>query len=167
VDSAAVVPATESAAHAANAGEWRVAFNNAYALQPGQSLKFIPPPPVPERQKYFHEVENDDTPMPFIQWRWINGKLKRQWMRASGPAGAGLSSVLATCATLDEHHISIAGIPAINADGDWIVRDGASTEAILADLHAILLDHFGLDIRVEKSEVTKDALIVTGNYHLR
>jgi RNA polymerase sigma-70 factor (ECF subfamily) len=160
-------PPLQAAALSSNPADWRTAFNNAYALQPNQNLKFIPPPPLPERQKYFHEVEQNDTPMPFIQWRWINGHLKREWMQGSGPDGASFASVLATCAKLDGRHISLVGLPPINADGDWIVRDGAPTEAILADLHTILIEHFKTEIRFEKIEVVKDALIVTGKYHLQ
>ncbi len=70
-------------------------------------------------------------------------------------------------AKLDEQNISVAGIPAINADGDWIVQDGASTDAIVSELHAILLEHFRLNVRFEKSQVTKDALIASGAYLLR
>jgi RNA polymerase sigma factor (sigma-70 family) len=146
---------------------WRTTFENAYALQPNQNLKFIPPPPLPERQRYLLEVENNDSPMPFIQWRWINGTLKRQWMQGNGPAGASLLSVLKFCANLDAHHISLVNLPAINANGDWIVRDGATTEAILTDLRTILLQQFKTDVRSEKIEVVKNALIATGNYHLR
>ena len=151
----------------ADPADWRTAFNNAYALRPNENLKFIPPPPLPERQKYLHEVENNDTPMPFIQWRWINGTLKRQVMRSAGPDGVNLSAVLADCANLDGHHTSLVGVPPIIANGDWIVRDGATTQAILADLHTILIEQLKTDLRFEKDEVTKDALVVTGNYHLQ
>jgi hypothetical protein len=161
------VPTSQPAAPATNPADWRTAFYNAYALAPDQNLKFIPPPPLPERQRYLHEVENIDTPMPFIQWRWINGTLKREWMMAHGPPGVDLPSVLMACANLDGHHISIVGIPDINANGDWIVRDGATTEAILADLHTILLQQFKIDVRYERIEVIKDAMIATGRYHLR
>lgn len=160
-------PVPQAASPAASPADWRAAFNQAYALAPNQNLKFIPPPPLPERQRYLLEVENNDAPMPFIQWRWINGTLQRQRMQGSGPAGASLSSVLGACAGLDGHHLSIQGVPAINADGDWIVRDGATTEAILADLHTILLDRFKADVRFEKNEVTKDALVATGRYRLQ
>jgi hypothetical protein len=86
-------------------------------------------------------------------------------MAGAGPNGADLGTVLRFCAKLDEHHLTLAGIPAIDCDGDWILRDGASTEAILTDLHNILLAHYRLDMQYEKDEVVKDALIVSGKYH--
>jgi RNA polymerase sigma-70 factor (ECF subfamily) len=150
-----------------NAADWRTTFNEAYSLSPKQNLKFIPPGQFPQRQRYFSQVENNQTPMPCIQWRWIDGMLKREAMAAYGPAGAPLSTVLQSCANLDMHHASTAGLPPINLDGDWIVRDGASTDAILADLRAILLDQFKTDIRFEKTETIKDALVATGKYQFR
>ena len=166
---ALAAPATNPAAVPASApadpADWRTTFNNAYALRPDQNLKFIAPAHFPpERQKYFAEIEHDDTPMPCIQWRWMGGKLKRQWMAASGPEGAPLSRILQFCAGLDEHHASTAGIPPVSCDGDWIVRDGAPTDAILADLHTILVEQFRTGMRFEKTEVTKDALVVAGKY---
>ena len=159
----AIIPATVPAA----AADWRTTFDNAYALLPNQNLKFIPPGRFPERLKYFTEVENNDTPMPCIQWSWANGALKRHGMAGSGPAGASLSTILQFCANFDQHHAPTAGLPAINCDGDWIVRGGAPTTAILADLHTILLGQFNADIRFEKTEVTKDALVAIGQYHFK
>ena len=147
--------------------DWRTTFNKAYSLAPNQNLKFIPPGRFPERQKYFTEVEGNDTPMPCIQWRWANGAIKRQWMTGGGPAGASLSSILQFCANLDQYHAPTAGLPAINGDGDWIVRDGAPTDAILADVHTILLEEFKTDIRFEKAQVTKEALVATGKYQFK
>jgi hypothetical protein len=148
----------------ANASDWRTTFNEAYSLAPKENLKYIPPGKFSQRQRYFSEVEHNDTPMPCIQWRWIDGTLKRQWMAGSGPAGAQLATILQFCANLDGYHAPTAGLPPINLDGDWIVRDGASTDAILADLHAILLNQFKTDIRFEKTEIIKDALVATGKY---
>jgi len=160
-------PASQPAARPADTGDWRARFNDAYALLPNQNLKFIPPPPLAERQRYFHEVEHDDTPMPFIQWRWTNGRLKREMMNSSGPDGASLGIVLSTCAGLDGDHVSSDGLATINANGDWIVRDGASTEAIFTDLHTILIERFKIDVRFEKNDIIKDAIIASGNYHFR
>ena len=149
---------------AAEDADWRTTFNNAYSLAPKQNLKFIPPGQVPQRKRYFAEVEHNDSPMPCIQWRWIGGKVKREAMSAYGPDGAPLSRVLQSCANLDSHHAPTDGLAHINVNGDWIVRDGASTEAVLADLHAILLEQFKTDIRFEKTETVKEALVATGKY---
>ncbi len=156
-----------SAPAPANPGDWRTTFNEAYSLSPNQNLKFIPPGKFPQRQRYFSEVKHNDSPMPCIQWRWADGTLKPEAMAAYGPDGAPLSKILQFCAKLDSHHASTAGLPRINLDGDWILRDGASTEAILADLHTILLDQFKTDIRFEKTEIIKDALVATGKYKFR
>jgi RNA polymerase sigma-70 factor (ECF subfamily) len=164
---AAQTPSPHLAAPATAPTDWHAAFLAAYALKPGQNLKFIPPPPLPERQEYLLRTENNNSPMPFIQWRWIDGNIKREWMEGSGPTGAGLASVLSTCARLDQDHISIAGLPPIDADGDWIVRDSATTPQILHDLRIILHDHFKVDAQFQKNEVTKDALVATGQYHFR
>jgi RNA polymerase sigma-70 factor (ECF subfamily) len=164
---AATVPVNAPESAPANAADWRTTFNEAYALAPNQNLKFIPPGQFPERKRYFSEVERNDSPMPCIQWRWIDGTLKREAMHGPGPAGAQLSTILRFCANLDTHHAPTAGLPPINLNGDWIVRDGASIDAILADLHAILLDQFKTDIRFEKTETIKDALVATGKYQFR
>ena len=156
-----------AAAGPADPANWRSTFNQGYALAPGQSLKYIPPGRFPERQRYFAEVEQNDAPMPCIQWRWADGVLKRQWMHGGGPDGAPLSTILSFCANLDAQQASTAGLPPINGNGDWIVRDGASTDAILADLRTILLEQFKIDIRVEKSEATRDTLVVSGRYRFQ
>jgi uncharacterized protein (TIGR03435 family) len=160
-------PATQPADIAENLPDWRIAFNNAYALLPDQNLKYVPPPPLAERQQYLLEVGHNKTPMPFIQWRWVNGTLKREWMAGGGPRGASLSYVVMACTRLDAHQVSIEGLPPINADGDWIVRDGASTEDVLASLRVILHEQFQTDMNFEKEDVTKDALVISGTYHLQ
>jgi RNA polymerase sigma factor (sigma-70 family) len=147
--------------------DWRAQFDQTYALLPSQNLKFIPPPPLALRQQYFKEVEHNDTPMPFIQWRWTDGRLQRQAMQGSGPAGASLASVITTCTTLRWEQVSASGVPAINCNGDWIVRDGASTEAVLADLRTILHDQLKTDLKFEKQEEMKDALVVSGQYRMQ
>ena len=157
---AAATPATAPA----KATDWRTTFEEAYALAPNENLKFVPPGRIPERRRYFAEVEKNDTPMPCIQWRWNNGNLKREKMAGTGPAGASLATILEFCANLDQYHAPTAGLPAINGDGDWIVRAGAPTDAILADLRTILLEQFHTDIRFAKTEVTRDALVASGTY---
>ncbi len=89
--------------HAARRRSLRRLPGMAHRLQQGLYLAAWPEPQIParaalaERQQYFREVEHIETPMPFIQWRCVEGVLKRQWMRGSGPEGASLSAVLAAC----------------------------------------------------------------------
>jgi RNA polymerase sigma factor (sigma-70 family) len=158
---------TQVAVAATNPSDWRAAFTAAFALAPGQNLKYLPPPPLPERQRWLKEVDHDDSPLPFIEWRWVGGRLRRGLMVGAGPDGAGIGSVLLSCAGLDEHHVSLENLPPIDADGDWIVRDGAGTEAILTDLQAILHDHFNVATQFQKTTTTKDAIVVTGTYRLQ
>jgi protein involved in polysaccharide export with SLBB domain len=170
----AVIPATDKVeekpaalpAAAVDAQDWRAAFDAVYSLKEGENLKFIPPGSVPARGRYFSEVEHEDHPMPCIQWRWINGAIKREMMSAYGPAGVPLAHVLETCAGLDPFHTAV-DVGAVNCDGDWIVRDGATTEAILKDLQAILLEQFKIEVLVEKADMVKDAYVVKGDYKFR
>jgi hypothetical protein len=158
---------TQPIAEKPDPADWRAQFDQTYSLSPNQNLKFIPPPPLPLRQQYFKEVEHNDTPMPFVQWRWADGRLDRQIMRSSGPSGADVASVITACTSLRWEQLSTSGIPPVNCNGDWIVRDGASAEAILDDLRKILHDQLKVDVRIEKREETKDALVVSGQYRMQ
>jgi hypothetical protein len=147
----------------ADVPEWEAALMKAYSLEPGQNLRFVRGP-IDERQAYLANKENNPQPMPYIQWRWKNQKLIRQMMRASGPTGASLSAVVQDCAGLDPQQIELVGLAGTNADGDWIVRDCATPEQILADLRTIVSDQFGVDLQISKQEVEKEAIVVTGKY---
>jgi beta-lactamase regulating signal transducer with metallopeptidase domain len=160
---AASVPATTGAASMPAGGGWRGAFEAAYGLKEGENLKFIGPGKVAERGRYFAEVEKTEHPMPYTQWRWKNGALERQWMRGGGPAGAQVVNVLHHCAGLDEYHTAVE-LGAVNCDGDWIVRDGATTEAILKDLQRILREDFKIEAKIEKVEQVREAYVVRGDY---
>jgi len=53
----------------ADVPEWEAALMKAYALEPGQNLRFVRGP-IDERQAYLANKENNTQPMPYIQWRW-------------------------------------------------------------------------------------------------
>jgi hypothetical protein len=55
----------------------------------------------------------------------------------------------------------------LEVPGDWVVRENASTEALLGALEGILRDELHQPVRFERREVERDVIVVSGRYQYR
>jgi len=140
-------------------------FNQAYALAPGQFLKHVAPPFVPERAEYLQSVDNmhmfDATKTDQLfafQWDGHSADFWR-WSAAKATVGQVIHDLL--------------GMPTYKLDmspelyrrpmpGDWVQRPGASLEEQLVDLSRILEAEQHVYVRFEKKEGMRPVLIATG-----
>lgn len=149
--------------------QWRKAFNALYKLEPGEVLKRIPTPFIPERLDYYR-VENSSQAqsiprgpdMMVFDW----GKGLVPWGMSFGNTGA-LSDVLGRALRLPRYEYE--GDPAalkIMLPGDWIVRKGTPMPELIAALEKIAAQA-GHPVKIERRRVERDLIVVRGHYALK
>ncbi|HEV2294006.1 MAG TPA: sigma-70 family RNA polymerase sigma factor [Tepidisphaeraceae bacterium] len=167
--STAVAAPAGVANHPKNDPEWRKAFDQAYALEPGQVLRRVPPPFIDQRldwiiqdQAYIarEEIEAGRTSLT-VEWDPSAGRVTRQIGFAGGAASLGtiLRAVLGAESYRIEapRHLRRAVIP-----GDWVIRKGSTLEERAAALEQILGEQAGLAVTIRKRRVPRDAIVVSG-----
>lgn len=145
---------------------WRLAFDAAYRLAPGQNVKRVAPPFIPER-------------VPFITHLTIHGgnrpNTERLTVVDSGPdepltGSAGdtkLKSILRSLVPSgmpDAAFDCPAELANLKLPGDWVFRETASLEERLEALATMLHDELDVDVAIERKSVPRDAIVVSGRY---
>ena len=147
---------------------WEARFNAAYGLAPGEVLKLIPPPILPERQfKWDAERgrmgEASSEKLTSIE-RLVfafDGKSIHWQMRTI----AGDTLLNALVAINVEPYQLDASIPVnLAIVGDWTVRKGATVDQKMAALGGIVSKIKGNQVRFEKRIVSREAIIVRGTF---
>jgi hypothetical protein len=149
---------------------WQSRFRQVYGLAPGQAVKLVGPPFIPERQAFWAEAQRQMTPQPprplagqpdlsiGVEWQ---GDTPR-WVYAGGNRTLwyGLQSAVGVNSwELDE------SIPRdLNMPGDWVTREGANVEEKLASLGPIVSTLLGRPVRFEKRTGPREAVVVRGTY---
>lgn len=146
--------------------DWRTRFEKAYSLAPGQSLKFMPAPFIPERQ---FALDQADPQRNFIDRNQRGMVVFRSdgqqvsWNRWSGEKPT-IENVLRFVAGIPRYHQQIEEPAAIGLlVGDWVIRPEATQEQLIADL-ATVLKQRGLPIKFEKQEIERELFIARGSY---
>lgn len=148
--------------------QWRKTFNALYKLAPGEVLKRVAPPFIPERLDYYR-VENSsqaeaiprEPDMMVFDW----GKGLTRWGMSFGRTGA-LSDVLGSALRLPRY--TYEGEPAalkIELPGDWIVRKDAPQPQLMAALEKIAAQA-GHPAKIERRHVKRDVIVVRGRFAL-
>lgn len=144
----------------------RARFNLAYALAPGQTLKRMRAPFIPERAAYFQsrndffgtDVKNRDL----LAFTWDGQQADfRRWN--ASPATIGL--VIQDLFDLPSFKLDM--LPAdrnIPVPGDWVMRHGSSLEQQFADLAKLLEQELQLQIHFETREALRPVIVATGSY---
>src|SRR5205085_268556 len=91
------------------------ALHQAYALAPGQALKFIPPGAFAGRERYFEVVQNPGRAMPMGVWSWTKGQPRVKAMSGGGARGARLDMVLKFAIDVPSQQVVIERLPRIDA----------------------------------------------------
>ena len=145
---------------------WRKKFNEVYGLQPGQTVKFVGEPMIPERQDYWDTQGTGGKSFPlgsqmFFAFAW-NGSAAN-WMVLGG--GPNTLQLFRSAAKLKGWQVDSTFPEDLIMPGDWVVRKGASTEEVMAGLAEVLSQKLGHSVRFEKRKVTADVIFARGPYH--
>lgn len=150
---------------------WRAAFDSVYRLSPDEAVKFVPAPFIAERDDYYRkEFSKGATTSPDVVARWqFTFKWTAKGLRfESLSAGEGrVSSVM-----------PLAGIEHVDTDfhdqlgrvlmhGDWIVRDGAPREQVVAAVESIIREQLTRDIHIAKTRAEREVVVARGACKLK
>ena len=142
---------------------WQAGFDAVYRLADGENAKLIRPPFTAERDA-FHRANAHpslyDTPGQY-GFRWKDGKAERwSYSTAKGTVASAMEAAGVQVADLDGTR-DLFDLP---VDGDWIVREGADREAILADVQRALAEATDGRIQIEPARIEKDVVVARGRY---
>ena len=146
--------------------DWHARFEKAYALAPGQSLKFMPAPFIPERQFILDQADPQRNFIDRNQRGMVvffdDGK-QVFWNRWSGEKPT-IENVLRFVAGIPRYHQQIeepAGMGLLV--GDWVIRPDATQEQLIADFAAALKQR-GVSTKFEKQEIERELFIARGSF---
>lgn len=145
---------------------WRIRFESAYGLAPGQSIKRVAPPFIPERQAYWREttrtaawLANQKQGRIYFEW---DGK--PAWTSAA--VDPGTLGVTLEAAGFRPWEIESSLDPyAIPLPGDFVFRKGATREQKLIDLQQLLVSERGRAVAFGPQHVTRPVLLMSGRFH--
>jgi RNA polymerase sigma factor (sigma-70 family) len=143
---------------------WQQRFNALYRLEPGQIVKRIGTPFIPERRAYWETQRFGSVYIEasYITFTW-DGQLNRQiTSTSSGTAGTALVYGLKIRPFQVEGSIDPWAFP---LPGDIIVQTTASPDDRMKAFATILSAARQKPVRFEKKHVTKDAIVLRGEYH--
>jgi RNA polymerase sigma factor (sigma-70 family) len=160
-------PATRPAtsAPAARADDWQSRFNSAYSLGAGEVLKRLPPPPIPERQRLFDQLDprrRSFDPRADYLFVWRDRTLES----LRGPLGPHtLGLLLSYGLDIPSYSVDVPdAVRAMRLSGDWVVRQGAGDAQKFAALSQIVERDWGRRIRFQKQAVEREVLVATGQF---
>jgi len=145
---------------------WQSRFNSLYSLAPGQVLKHIPPPYIPERATYFntHEKavfsEDYSTDMSFT-FSWDGSLHRLYWSTAQGTAGTALTEGLGLRAYQIEGPVDLWKL---NLPGDLICLKSATADDKMNAFATVLSTRLGRPIHFQKAHAVRSAIVLSGTY---
>jgi RNA polymerase sigma factor (sigma-70 family) len=157
---AAVVPMSPDA---------RQRFNRAYALAPGQTLKRVKPPFIPERGAYFQETNffsqlpMNDNSLCIFTWDGQQAQINR-WVSSTVTVGLLIHDLI---------DVPTYKIDMLDADrarlvpGDWVLSQSSSVQERFAGLSQVLLDDLNWSVRFEQRNGPRPVLVTKGPITLK
>ena len=148
---------------------WRPRFDQVYGLAPGEALKRVEPPFIPERNAFWAEsrrqlsppaqrVATPDDLSLGLEWDGTEPK----WTFAGG--NRDLYYALQTVVGLAPWELDESIPRDLKLPGDWVTRRGASREQLLGALGPIVSKQLGRPVRFEKRSGPREAVVVRGSY---
>lgn len=151
---------------------WRARLNQVYSLEPGQDLKHVPNPFIPERAAYLTSVMSIGNSMPASQVQSataadttciFNFDREPDWaMEIYHP----LNFLEVAGVLTDLRHCDFEGLgdlASLSLPGDWVVRKDTPKPKRLASLQNIINREFGQNIRLVPRTVERAVLVASGN----
>ena len=159
------VPTDESPFTLTHTPGWMRRFDEAYRLEPGQVLRLVRPPFIPERDafitlKYRNAVGDGGVPprLTIIDEGKLNAHSRgtaklREVLHFLRPPRA--PDDLFDCPVL---------LAEMEVPGDWVVRKESTLDERLAALADILNQELDRPISIRREQVERDAIVVRGSY---
>jgi len=148
---------------------WRQRFDAVYRLEPGEVIKRIAPPFIPERKQYYvatlsHQAEVLPDPPDYFMFLW-DGTLSLPGYGFCGKVT--LTRVLSALGIGRNEYEAPPELLKLTVPGDWIVRKTASKSERLTALEAILKDQLGASIRFQQRQGTRPVIVARGSFQFR
>lgn len=146
---------------------WKARFDDVYRLEPGQTIRRVAPPYIPERKIFWQVTVPDLAPaMPETDKMWMtfnyDGAVHWQGATVGQPT---LGTALESGVGLRPYEVESTIDPwAIPFPGDLITRSGATKEQKLAAMVPLIAQAAGRSFHFEKQHVTRNAIVVLGIY---
>jgi hypothetical protein len=161
---APVVPVASAPAPAA-AADWRARFEAAYRLERGQVVKRVAPPYIPERKRYFDDIDF------FRMYGILDGVFvfhdedgKVEWNRSTRSA-ATIGNLLRRVAGVPSYKLQMDEFDRMRTlDGDWVVAPKSTEEQQVAGVAAQVRQGMQWPIAFEKRTVEREVFVVRGTY---
>ena len=153
--------------------QWRAGFDAVYRLKPGESVKLVTPPYIPERQQFFTEaqaearlsIRPDSRLLPAgpdvalgVEWQGLHPR----WVYTGGDRD--LRQAMQSVAGLKPWEMDESIPRDLVLPGDWVTRQGAPLHEKLAGIAAIVSEKLGRPVRFEKRTGPREAVVVRGWY---
>jgi hypothetical protein len=149
---------------------WRHRLDAAYRLKHGEVLRYIPPPFIPERLKYYQtEAPTQAKAIPagpdiLVFFQDKQGKLNSGGY-TFGSKQFTLSMQLRIELGFQPYDFEgSANLLNLTVNGDWTIRQGASQDDLVKALEPILWKVTKHHIVFQKKTVERDVIVVTGNH---
>jgi len=147
-------------------------FDPLYRLGPGEILKRVPPPYPADRDARLKALDlSAEGPKSVIITQLDDGAPPRlKWTACFASDASNFMSfkgLLQMLLNVDSFsQVKVDGTPAPTAPGDWIVRQGARRDEVLAALNAILRTQVQppLRVAVRPSDDDRDVIVARGRY---
>jgi RNA polymerase sigma factor (sigma-70 family) len=154
--------------------DWWPKFRAIYALEKGQNVKWVPRPFIDERWDWWRSehpqmTEKDRQPgdqmfVKVLVIRWDGHSF--MWQMASVLEGT-LQTALQHAAGFKEWEIEgDQKLRQTPLPGDWVYAQGASVEAKLADIEAIVSKKLGKTVKVVPTTKKKEVVVARGTLNL-
>jgi RNA polymerase sigma factor (sigma-70 family) len=147
--------------------DWHTKFNETYGLAPGQMVKRVAPPYIPQRRSFLKGVPmigglSPDQCVLTLEW---DGQAK--WISFSGGPGS-LAAFLQMGVRLKPYELEEwGGRYNLKMSGDWVVRKDATTAEKLRGLEQLLRTEMGRNVHFEQRRVPREVIVVRGKYVYR
>ena len=145
---------------------WRSRFDSLYSLAPGEVLKHIPPPYIPERTIYYDTYEKavfnlDYSPGIWITFSWDGSLHLLNMSDGKSTAGTALTEGLNLRPYQVEGPVDLWKL---SFPGDLICLKSATPDQRMKAFASVLSAQLGRPIHLEKSHAVRTAIILRGTY---
>lgn len=141
---------------------WNNRFLDVYTLNEHEVLRHVPTPFIPERDRFYfhhHPLGANSPKSMVVPW---NGR--PEWTDSS-MEGNSLRDVLVALGLTPRHQFTgPEELLDLEIEGDWVIRQDATTPQLLAALEQILREQFKREIRFERRSEEKEVVVVRGEF---
>ena len=145
---------------------WRNNFNDTYSIPPGQFLKFIAPPYIPERAIALdvadpqHNLTERTKGLYMFEWTGVDAVFSRWTLEKPT-----IANIFRFILSMPRYRFQMDDADALRViEGDWVMRAGASDETMIPIVTSVIRQQTGWKVRFEKRQVERDVFIARGSY---